>query len=95
MHLTLKSQSSLSMVNFFSCAHLHQMSQVHYADPVGDGLDHCQIVADKKIRNVQVLWISLRILMIWAWIDTSSAEIGSSQTMNLGLSARVLAMEIR
>ena len=32
--------------------------------------------------------------MICAWMDTSRAEIGSSQMINLGFNANVLAMEI-
>lgn len=34
-------------------------------------------------------------LMIWAWMDTSKAEIGSSQIISLGLEARARAMPIR
>jgi len=33
--------------------------------------------------------------MIWAWIDTSRAEIGSSQTMKEGSTARARAIPIR
>jgi hypothetical protein len=33
--------------------------------------------------------------MIWDWIETSSAEIGSSSTMNRGFKATALAMPIR
>ena len=32
--------------------------------------------------------------MIWAWIETSSAETGSSQTISLGRSAIALAIPI-
>ena len=33
--------------------------------------------------------------MIWAWIDTSSADTGSSQTTSFGSSASALAMPMR
>jgi hypothetical protein len=33
--------------------------------------------------------------MIWAWIDTSSALIGSSQMMNCGSTASARAMPMR
>ncbi len=33
--------------------------------------------------------------MTWAWIDTSSADTGSSATMSLGLTANARAMPIR
>ena len=33
--------------------------------------------------------------MTWAWIDTSRAETGSSQTMSLGRSASARAMPMR
>ncbi len=33
--------------------------------------------------------------MIWAWIDTSSAETGSSQMMSFGLKASARATPIR
>ena len=33
--------------------------------------------------------------MIWAWMETSRAEMGSSQTMKLGFSARARAMPMR
>jgi len=37
---------------------------------------------------------SFNKLMICAWMETSSADTGSSQTMNLGLSANALAIQI-
>ena len=33
--------------------------------------------------------------MIWAWMETSRALVGSSQTMNLGWRARARAMPMR
>jgi hypothetical protein len=33
--------------------------------------------------------------MIWAWIDTSSAETGSSATMKAGPTAKARAMPMR
>ena len=33
--------------------------------------------------------------MIWAWMDTSSADTGSSQTISLGVNASALATPIR
>ena len=40
-------------------------------------------------------WSCSSRLMTWAWIDTSSADTGSSQTMISGLSASARAMPMR
>jgi hypothetical protein len=40
-------------------------------------------------------WRSLSRFRIWAWIETSSAETGSSQIRSFGESARARAIPIR
>ena len=40
-------------------------------------------------------FIASRRLMIWAWIETSSAETGSSQMSTLGSRTRARAMLMR
>lgn len=40
-------------------------------------------------------WRSCNKLTTWAWIDTSSAEIGSSQMIKRGFTANARAIPIR
>ena len=49
----------------------------------------------KKNVRLMLSCSSCRRLMIWAWIDTSSDDTGSSATMNLGDTARARAMPMR
>ncbi len=41
--------------------------------------DHCKIVGDKKIGSWNLRCKSSSRLMIWPWIETSSADTASSQ----------------
>ena len=62
---------------------LDQIAEVHHADRVGDVLNNGEVMRDERSR-----------LMTCAWIETSSAETGSSQRMKSGFSARARAMQI-
>lgn len=74
---------------------LHHAAHVHDQDFVGDVLDHRHIVGDEHIGQVLLLLEILERLRIWAWMDTSRADTGSSQTMNLGSRARARATPMR
>ena len=47
-----------------------------------------------KIVKFNCSWRSLSKFNIWAWILTSRAEVGSSQTKSLGCVASALAIDI-
>ena len=74
---------------------LHQVAQVHHAYRVGDMLHHAQVMGDKEICQVVFFLQFPQQVNDLAWMDTSRADTGSSQTTNSGFSARARAMQIR
>ena len=64
---------------------LDDLAQVHHRDPVADVPHHRQVVGDEHVGEPSSSCRSASRLMIWAWIETSSAETGSSQTTSFGL----------
>jgi len=82
------------VVEFVAIGDFHQFPQIHDPDAVGDVLDHGKIVGDEKISESQLLLQVLQQLTTWAWMETSRAEMGSSQMMNSGSTARALAIPI-
>ena len=51
--------------------------------------------AMKRYVRLNCFWRSSSRLITCAWIETSSAETGSSQTMSFGLTASARAMPMR
>ena len=49
----------------------------------------------KRYVSPKSCWRSFSRLRICAWIETSSADTGSSQTISFGLSASARAMPMR
>ena len=74
---------------------LHHHPQVHDGHLVADMLHHGQIVGDEQERQVQLPLQVAQEVRIWAWIATSSADTGSSQTMKSGCNANARAMLMR
>ena len=69
--------------------------EVHHRDARGDELDDREIVRDEDVRQAEPRCRSRRRLTTCAWIETSSAETGSSQTMSRGSTASARAMPMR
>ena len=63
---------------------LDDLAEVHHGDPVGDVPHDCQVVGDEEVREPELLLQVSSRFTICAWIETSRAETGSSQTMNAG-----------
>ncbi len=76
-------------------ADLDDPAEVHDRDPVGDLPDHREVVRDEDVRQVELALQLRSRLRICAWIETSSAETGSSQTISCGWSASARATPIR
>ena len=75
---------------------LHDPAEIHHRDAAGDVADDAQVVRDEQIRQGELgPASSVSRFTTWAWIETSSAETGSSQTMNSGRSASARAMPMR
>ena len=61
---------------------LDDPAEVHHRDPVGDVPHDRQVVRDEEVGQAELAAAAASSrLTIWAWIETSSAETGSSQTM--------------
>ena len=58
-------------------------------------LDDGQVVGDEQVGQAEPGLQIGEQLMIWAWMDTSRADTGSSQTIRLGSTARARAIPIR
>jgi predicted exporter len=72
------------------------LAQIHDRDAVGDVLDDGEVVGDEEVGQAELALQVLSRLMTCAWIETSSAETGSSQTMSFGAaSASARAMPMR
>ena len=81
--------------DIFLRAVLHKVAEVHDADGVGDVLDNGEVVADEEVRQLVFILQFVQQVDDLAWMDTSSAETGSSQTMNSGFTASARAMQSR
>ena len=77
-------------------AHLHQPAEVEHRDPVGQVADDAEVVGDEQVGDVRSSRCrSASRLRIAACTDTSSAEVGSSQTTSRGSPAKARAMATR
>ena len=74
---------------------LDDLAEVHHRDAVADVLDDREVVGDEEIRQPELVLEIVEQVEDLAWIDTSSAETGSSQTRNSGLRASARAMPMR
>ena len=74
---------------------LDDLAEVHHRDAVADVLHDRQVVGDEQVRQPEPLAQVLSRLRTCAWIETSRAETGSSQTMNSGSTASARAMPMR
>ena len=75
---------------------LDDAAEVHHRDAIADVLHDLEIVRDEQVgQRLGLLQILSRRLTICAWIETSSALIGSSHTMNRGLTASARAIPMR
>jgi hypothetical protein len=66
------------------------MTQVHDGDSIADMFNHGQVMGDKDIGqpfHADLQGLPAR-LIIWAWIETSRAEIGPSQTIREGFGSQ-------
>ena len=77
-------------------ADLDDPAEVHHRDPVGDVAHDGEVVGDEQVRQARARRCSSSSrLMTPAWIDTSSADTGSSSTISFGSSASARAMPMR
>ncbi len=79
----------------FSRAVFHRRAEVHHHHFVGHVLDHAEVVRDEHIAGAELSACrSMNRFRIWAWMETSSAETGSSATTTAGfrIIARAIAM---
>jgi len=74
---------------------LDDTAEVHDGHLVGEVLHDGQVVRDEEVRQAQLVLQVAQELRIWAWMETSRALTGSSQTMKSGRLARARAMPIR
>ena len=84
-----------SLVELVAPRDLDYAPQVHHRHPVRNMPHHAQIVGKNMYVNPRLRYKSCNKLMIWAWIDTSSADTGSSATLKRGLTANARAMPMR
>ena len=71
------------------------LPEVHDRHPVRDVADHREVVGDEQIGHPELSWRSSSRLTTPAWMETSSAETGSSSTSSLGCRISARAMPIR
>ena len=74
---------------------LDDAPQVHHRDIVGQVFDHGEVVGDEEVGDTQGLLQGFRRLRIWAWTETSRADVGSSQMRSSGCTARARATAMR
>ena len=74
---------------------LHHPAVLHDQHPVADVVDHAQVVGDEQLAMPSSACRSASRSSTWAWIETSSAETGSSQTITSGPGASARAMATR
>ena len=73
----------------------HQPAQVQNHDPVTDMADDRQVVADEDQPQLEFRCSRISRLMICDWMETSSADTGSSQMTSFGLRIIARAMPMR
>ena len=74
---------------------LDQPAGVHHQDPAGDRRHGREVVADPDERGAGPRARPRISVRICAWIDTSSAVVGSSQTISAGRLSSAMAMATR
>ncbi len=83
------------VVNFVAVGEFHDHPEVHHSDAVADVAHHGKVVCDEEIGEAEVALQVFQQVNICAWMETSRAEIGSSQTMKDGFIARARATPMR
>ena len=78
-----------------SGAELHHAAEVEDGDPVGEVAHDAEVVRDEEVRDPARACSSTSRLRIAAWTETSSAEVGSSQTTSFGSPANARAIATR
>ena len=86
---------AVDWIELHAVGDLDDLAEVHHRHAIADVLDHGEIVSDEDVGQPQRRWRSRSRLTICAWIDTSSAETGSSATISFGLTARARATPMR
>ena len=71
-------------VDGVAVADLDDLAEVHDRDALREVPHDGQVVGDEEERDAQLLLDLLRRLTTWAWMETSSAETGSSATISFG-----------
>ena len=85
-----------ALIDLVAIRELHDAPEIHHRHTVGDMAHHREIVRDEQDKSARAVPADPPSrLMIWPWIETSSAETGSSQTMKLGSSASARAIPTR
>ena len=75
---------------------LDDLAEVHDGDAVGDVAHDGEVVGDEEVRQVELLLqLDEQVEHLRLIAETSSAETGSSATMNFGRSTRARARPIR
>ena len=78
-----------AFIEFIRIRRFHHSSQIHNGNSVRN------MPYDQQVVSPSFSCSSSNMLMTCAWMETSSAETASSQTMNLGSTASALAIPIR
>ena len=94
-------------VQLIALAQLNKRAKIHNTDSVGNMTDNGKIMGNEQISQTKAA-AGLRppcrhrgkrgaagMFTTCDWIETSNAEIGSSQTMNSGFTARARAIPTR
>ena len=84
-----------ALVDLVPRPELDDLAEVHDGHPVGDVTDDRKVVGDEEVREPELVLERARRLTTCAWIETSSAETGSSSTIILGFNASARATPIR
>ena len=79
-------------VQLIALAQLNKRAKIHNTDSVGNMTDNGKIMGNEQISQT---CMSSSMFTTCDWIETSNAEIGSSQTMNSGFTARARAIPTR
>ena len=76
-------------------ADLHQPAEIEHGDAVRQIAHHAEIVGDEDVADLLRVCRSTSRLRMAAWTETSSAEVGSSQTTMRGSPAKARAIATR
>ena len=76
-------------------AQLHQPAEVEHGDAVGQVADDAEVVRDEDVGDLRSRWRSASRFRIAACTETSSADVGSSQTTRRGSPANARAIATR